>query len=80
MSQFSLVLFSTNPDFIRKAVASGVDSIIVDWENAGKVERQRGYDTQISRDTLAELPTTPIFLGRFSFNSRVKKGYSSSLG
>lgn len=53
--QFELVLFSKNPPFIRQAVESGVDSIIVDWECIGKEQRQALYDTQINNDTLEDL-------------------------
>ncbi len=41
--KFELVLFSTDPVFIRQAVAAGVDSIIVDWEYLGKEQRQAGF-------------------------------------
>jgi len=34
--RFGLALFTADPAFIRLAVASGVDSIIVDWEHIGK--------------------------------------------
>jgi hypothetical protein len=54
-SKFELVLFSTNPGFIREAVAAGVDAIIVDWENIGKVRRQAFADTQINCDTIRDL-------------------------
>jgi hypothetical protein len=52
---FQLLLFSTDPRFIRPAVASGVDGIIVDWERLGKEERQAGADTQIGADNLEDL-------------------------
>lgn len=52
---FSFLLFSTNTDFIRKAVSAGVDGIIVDWENAGKRARQARADTQINFDTVDDL-------------------------
>ncbi len=53
--RFSLTLFSIQPDFIRRAVAAGVDEIIVDWEHIGKAERQAGADTQINHDTPDDL-------------------------
>lgn len=53
--KFELVLFSTDPAFIRQAVAAGVDSIIVDWEHIGKEQRQAWADTQINYDTLEDL-------------------------
>jgi hypothetical protein len=53
--RFSLVLFSTEPELIRKAVGAGIDTIIVDWEYIGKEERQSSADTEINHDTLADL-------------------------
>lgn len=53
--KFELALFSTNPSFIPQAVASGVESIIVDWEHIGKEQRQASYNTQINHDTLNDL-------------------------
>ena len=52
---FELVLFSTAPPFIREAVASGIGSVIVDWEHEGKSARQAGANTQINRDTPDDL-------------------------
>lgn len=54
-AQFTLMLFSTNPPFIREAVAAGVYAIIVDWEGIDKEERQAFADTQINRDTVEDL-------------------------
>ncbi len=54
-SNFELVLFSTNPSFIREAVAAGVDVIIVDWERTDKEKRQAFADTQINDDTVEDL-------------------------
>ncbi|MEW6231239.1 MAG: aldolase/citrate lyase family protein [Chloroflexota bacterium] len=54
-ANFALFLFSTNPIFIRQAVAAGVKGIIVDWEYIGKETRQAFADTQITRDTLDDL-------------------------
>lgn len=54
-SDFELLLFSTDPSFIRAAVATGVDGVVVDWERIGKAERQQGFDTQINADTLEDL-------------------------
>lgn len=50
-----LFVFSTNPAFVVAADAAGVDGFVVDWERVGKAERQRGYDTQIGCDTVADL-------------------------
>jgi len=55
LDRFSLTVFSTQPDFIRRAVAAGVDEIIVDWENRGKQDRQAFADTEINHDTLDDL-------------------------
>jgi 2-keto-3-deoxy-L-rhamnonate aldolase RhmA len=53
--RFQLLLFSTLPEFVREAVAAGVDGVIVDWENIGKERRQLGADTQINFDTVEDL-------------------------
>jgi len=53
--EFKLILFSTDPSFIARAVAAGVGGIIVDWENRGKGTRQAFADTQINHDTLDDL-------------------------
>jgi citrate lyase beta subunit len=55
MSRFSLLLFATDPAFIERAMAAGVDGIIVDWEHLGKESRQAGADTQVNHDTLDDL-------------------------
>lgn len=52
---FELLLFSTRPDAIQPCVAAGVAGIVVDWERAGKAERQGGADTQINQDTPEDL-------------------------
>lgn len=54
-STFELLLFSTDPVFIQRAVAGGVAGLVVDWEAAGKAERQRGFDTEINCDTPEDL-------------------------
>ena len=53
--RFSLTLFSTHPEFIRRAVFAGVDEVIVDWEYLGKEARQVGADTEINHDTPDDL-------------------------
>jgi hypothetical protein len=58
---FELLLFSTDPTFIRRAVAGGVDGIILDWERLGKEERQAGADTQIGTDTFKDLEHVRAF-------------------
>jgi hypothetical protein len=52
---FELFLFSIDPDLIRRVVAGGARGVIVDWEYAGKRERQKGVDTQINRQDVADL-------------------------
>jgi hypothetical protein len=62
-SKFSLVLFSTDTTFIPQAVASGVDVIIVDWENRGKEIRQTNWNTQINYDTPEDLRKVRVATG-----------------
>jgi hypothetical protein len=52
---FALLLFSTDPVLARRAVAAGVDAIVIDWETRGKDVRQAGADTQINHDTVEDL-------------------------
>jgi coenzyme F420-reducing hydrogenase delta subunit len=52
---FELLLFATDPQFIQRAVAAGVDGIIVDCEYIGKESRQAGADTEINQHTFADL-------------------------
>jgi hypothetical protein len=50
-----LFVFSVTPEYVRDAVAAGVHGAVVDWELRGKARRQAGHDTQINRDTPADL-------------------------
>jgi HpcH/HpaI aldolase/citrate lyase family protein len=52
---FELFLFSTDANTIREAIAAGVAGVIVDWERAGKIERQRYVDTEINEQTIEDL-------------------------
>lgn len=52
---FTLVLFSTRPEFILPAVKAGIGAVLVDWENRGKEQRQASADTQINYDTIEDL-------------------------
>ena len=52
---FQLLIFSTDPDVIRRTVAAGVAGVIVDWETVGKEERQGEADTEINCDSVADL-------------------------
>jgi len=54
-SPFALFLFSTDAQLIQLAVQGGVAGIVVDWEHRGKAQRQAGFDTQISQETLEDL-------------------------
>jgi hypothetical protein len=52
---FELLLFAADPQIIREAALGGISSIVVDWENQDKYERQRNYDTQINNDSIDDL-------------------------
>jgi hypothetical protein len=52
---FELLLFSTDPEFIIRAMAGGVRAVIVDLETRGKERRQAGFDTQINQDSFADI-------------------------
>ena len=41
--------------FARRAAEAGVTSLVIDWENQAKHARQKGYDTEINRHTVAQL-------------------------
>jgi hypothetical protein len=55
LPRFELLLFSVDPGFIREAVCAGVAGIVVDWECAGKRERQAQADTEINQQTVDDL-------------------------
>lgn len=50
-----LVLFASRPEPVLRARAAGIASFIVDWEWREKEERQRGADTEIGGDSVADL-------------------------
>lgn len=52
---FELFLFTTDTAVAAGCMDVGVDAIIVDWENSGKHERQRGFNTQINQQSSADL-------------------------
>jgi hypothetical protein len=52
---FSLLLFSVDPVVIRESVRAGVDGIVVDWERAGKRDRQNRADTEVNLHTVDDL-------------------------
>ncbi|HHQ49636.1 MAG TPA: aldolase [Acidobacteria bacterium] len=49
------ILFTTDLDEAKIALDAGITSFIVDWEHRGKERRQRGFDTEINRDTPEDL-------------------------
>ena len=61
-----LFLFTTDLSLAKQAEAAGIDSIIVDWEQKGKNNRQTKYATEINGDTpedvaaLAKVLSIPI--------------------
>ena len=52
---FDLFLFSTNPWEIRESVAAGIAGVVIDWEHAGKLDRQHQADTEINAQTIEDL-------------------------
>jgi 2-keto-3-deoxy-L-rhamnonate aldolase RhmA len=50
-----LFLFTPDPPFAKRAVDAGVDGIVIDWEQAGKRERQESADTEINEDSVEDL-------------------------
>jgi hypothetical protein len=48
-------LFTTDVPQALAAQHAGISSVIVDWENQGKYERQRSYDTEINRHSVDAL-------------------------
>jgi hypothetical protein len=52
---FQLFLFSTNPALIREAVAAGIAGVVIDWERAGKLDRQLHANTEINQQTVDDL-------------------------
>lgn len=49
------LLFTTDLILARKAENAGVDSIIVDLENKGKEERQKGFDLETNNDKFEDI-------------------------
>lgn len=50
-----LLLFTTDPPLAGRAVAAGIDGLVVDLERRGKERRQRNADTEINADTVEDL-------------------------
>ena len=59
-----LALFSTDRRMIRRAEASRISEIIVDWESWGKGARQAGNDTEINNDTPQDLQRVVEWTGK----------------
>ena len=54
-SPFQLFLFVNDPDIVKIATRAGVHGFILDLETRGKENRQNGYDTQISTNSVEDL-------------------------
>lgn len=63
-SSIELFLFTTLPALAGVAEDAGIDAVVVDWEWRGKEDRQEGRDTEINRDTAADLAGLSGFRGR----------------
>lgn len=50
-----LFLFENDADAAAAALPCGIRHFLIDWEDAGKPERQKGFDTEIRPGTLADL-------------------------
>lgn len=58
-----ILLFSHDTAYATRAVAAGIDRVIVDWESRGKAERQAGCNTQINHATLNDLRSMRAAVG-----------------
>ena len=45
----------TDVDLATRAVAAGVDGLVIDWERNGKHVRQQAVDTEVNEDTVDDL-------------------------
>lgn len=54
-TDLELILFSTDPAVVTASLAAGIDSFICDWEYREKEVRQAGTDTEINRESPADL-------------------------
>lgn len=52
---FQFLLFAHTSAIAAAADAAGVDALVVDWENRGKIDRQAGFDTEINTHTREHL-------------------------
>ncbi len=61
--EIDLQFFTTDPATARNCVAAGITAFVVDWEWRGKEDRQTGFDTEINRDTAADLARVSAVAG-----------------
>ncbi len=54
-SSFELIAFYSNPKTLDELIKSGIDGVIIDWENKGKMNRQSLYNTQVNEHRSKEL-------------------------
>lgn len=54
-SSVRLALFASKRPLVSRASDARIDFLVVDWEHAGKAARQAGFDTEINRETAADL-------------------------
>lgn len=52
---FEFCLFTNDVAFARQARAAGIEHLVIDWENQGKHERQRGAMLESNQDTPEQL-------------------------
>jgi hypothetical protein len=50
-----VVLFAADRKWVRRGLAAGIESFLVDWECRGKQHRQRSADTEVSCGNAADL-------------------------
>ncbi|GAA3522556.1 hypothetical protein GCM10022393_41430 [Aquimarina addita] len=54
-ANFELIAFYSNPKTLDELLKAGIDGIIIDWENKGKLNRQSLYNTQVNEHTISDL-------------------------
>lgn len=54
-ASIDLLLFTTDLAEARHSLDAGIDGFVIDWETAGKHDRQRGVDTEINSDTAEDV-------------------------
>ncbi len=84
-STLELMLFETCFHEAQRAVEYGINCFLVDWEDKGKENRQKGYDTEILPGTLenlqniAAIPETQVWCRLNRFGSWTKDEVESAL-